>query len=60
MTARSRWWTWDGERLAPPWAIARRLLAYPVLQVLRVLMCITVAVGWGGSDARDCWRSTRG
>lgn len=56
---RRRWWYWEGERLAPPLTVARRLLAYPVFQMLRVLMCITVAAGWGVSDALDCWRSTR-
>lgn len=39
----------------PPHVIARRLLAYPFLMVVRALAFVVVFVGWGYDDARRAW-----
>lgn len=54
-----RRWRWSGERLANPLTILRRLLAWPLMQALRVLLCIVVAAGWGVETAHETWRGTR-
>ncbi len=54
-----RWWTWNGERLARPDSMARRLLAWPVVMALRVLLFVAVAAGWGLYEARDYWDRTQ-
>ncbi len=53
-----RWWTWNGERLAHPLTIARRLVAWPLMIAARAVLCVTVAIGWGLDAAHDSWDAT--
>lgn len=46
-------------RYAPWYVIAWRLIWWLPVQALRVALCITVAAGWGGSDAHRMWEGTQ-
>jgi hypothetical protein len=48
-----------GNELAPWTQIARRLVAYPFLLVLRILLYIVVLFGWGKHVADSVLDATR-
>lgn len=50
-----RAWTWRGRQLASPVAIARRVLALPLLWAGKALMFTGAALGWGLDDAKRAW-----
>lgn len=50
-------WEWKGRRLAPPWMIARRLLALPLLRAAQILVFVFTFLGWGCSEAKSAWNN---
>lgn len=48
-------WTWNGEPLNPPLTILRRLIAFPFFFTAKIVLFITVCVGWGLEIAIDKW-----
>ena len=46
---------WKRHNLARPDQIARRLIAFPFLHILRVLIVAVIFFGWGGYDAKRAW-----
>lgn len=50
---------WGGRELNPLHLIALRLVLWPVLQLLRILICAVVVIGWGTTDAKQFWRNTQ-
>ena len=49
---------YKGQTLSPLPIIALRLLLWPVMYVLRVLLCGVILAGWGADDAKRIWRDT--
>lgn len=51
-----KFWTWNGNKLAHPLTIARRLLMFPIILALRSALFLAVWAGWGFDEAQDLWR----
>jgi len=52
----SKWWSWNGQRLANPITIVRRLSMFPILLILRGFFFIALCIGWGLDTAIDDWK----
>lgn len=49
---------WKNKRLENPIVILLRLLMYPIIIIARIVMCMALAIGWGGEAANDFWQDT--
>ena len=58
MSNMPKWWSYGGRELAPPWTIARRAIAWPLMMAARLAFCGAVALGWGLDAAADAWAMT--
>jgi hypothetical protein len=57
MVKMPKWWSYGGRELAPPWTIARRVMAWPLMMAARLLFCAAIGLGWGWDAACDAWEA---
>ena len=54
-----REWSWDSRKLDNPLNILRRLVCYPLMIPLAVLMYVIIMIGWGKYSADNFLGSLR-